>query len=104
MKSVRKKNECSDLALSNFVISSSYSPTPNLIALLMSLPIIIDFHHAWTLASFDVLIVAGIMPLPSVMMSVYWISTCLNRCQLHLRILKLVSVVSALDINMKLVC
>ena len=71
MKSAHKKNECSDLALSNFVISSSYSPTPNLIALLMSLPIIIDFHHAWTLASFDVLIVASIMPLPSVMMSVY---------------------------------
>ena len=104
MKSARKKNECSDLALSNFVISSSYSPTPNLIALLMSLPIIIDSHLALTLTSFDVLIVASIMPLPFVMMSVYWISTCLNRCQFHLRILKLVSVVSALDINMQLVC
>ena len=104
MKSAHTKNECSDLALSNFVISSSYSPTPNLIALLMSSPIIIDFHHAWTLASFDVLIVAGIMPLPSVMMSVYFISPCLNRCQRHFRGLMLVSVISVLDIHMKLAC
>ena len=104
MKLALKKNECSDLAPSDFVTSSSYSPTPNLIALLMSLSIIIDLHHVWTFASFDVLIVAGIMRLPFVTMSVYWISTCLNRCQLHLRILKLVSVVSALDINMKLIC
>ena len=36
------------------------------------LTFIIDIHHAWTLASFDVLIVASIMPLPSVMMSVYY--------------------------------
>ena len=52
----------------------------------MSLPIIIDFHLALTLISFDALIVASIMPLPCVMMSVYWISTCLNRCQFHLGI------------------
>ena len=101
---VSQENKCEDLVLSNLVISSSYIHTPNLIALLMSLPIIIELHHAWTLASFNVLIVAGIMPLPSVMMSVYFISPCLNRCQYHFRGLMLVSVISVLDIHMKLAC